>query len=62
MLGFSNYLTKYDNSNKLVIGKMKYQTAGVAIKEFVGLNRNVVATISYNEYKDFLLNNKCIKH
>ena len=49
MLGFSNYLTKYDNSNKLVIGKMKYQTAGVAIKEFVGLNRNVVATISYNE-------------
>ena len=41
---------------------MKYQTAGVAIKEFVGLNRNVVATISYNECKDFLLNNKCIKH
>ena len=41
---------------------MKYQTAGVAIKEFVGLNRNVVATISCNEYKDFLLNNKCIKH
>ena len=27
-----------DNSNKLVIRKMKDGTAGVAIKEFVGLN------------------------
>ena len=24
-------------------------------------NRNVVATISHNEYKDVLLNNKCIR-
>ena len=72
---FSNYSTKskyYDNSNKLVISKMKNQTAGVTIKEFVelkpkmysfsvdnsehkkakGVNRNVVATISHNGYKD----------
>ena len=55
---------------------MKDETAGVAIKEFVGLkpkmysflidnnehkkakgvNKNVVATISHNEYKDVLLN------
>ena len=36
----SNYSTKskyYDNSNKLVIGKMKNETAGVVIEEFVGL-------------------------
>ena len=26
------------------------------------MNRNVVAAISYNEYKDVLLNNKCIRH
>ena len=37
---FSNYSTKskyYDNSNRLVIGKMKDEAGGVAIKEFVGL-------------------------
>ena len=66
----------YDNSNKLVVGKMKDETAGVAIEGFVGLkpkmysyfvdddsehkkrkgvNKNVVATISHNEYKDVLL-------
>ena len=26
------------------------------------MNRNVIATISHNEYKDVLLNNKCIRH
>ena len=39
MFDFSNYSTKpkyYDNSNKLVVGKMKDETGGVAIKEFVG--------------------------
>ena len=85
MLDFSNYSTKskyYDDSNKLVIGKMKEKTRGVVIKEFVGLkpkmysflvgnnqhkkakgvNRNVVAAISHNEYKDALLNKKCLRH
>ena len=86
MFDFSNCSTKpkeYDNLNKLVIRKMKYESAGVAIKEFLGLktkidsfllednnehrkakgvNRNVVATISPNEYKDVLLNNKCIRN
>ena len=94
---FSNYSTKskyYDNSNKLVIGKMKDETRGTAIEEFVrlktkmysflvdnaieefvglkrkmysfsgdniehkkakGMNKNVVATISHNEYKYVLL-------
>ena len=27
-----------------------------------GVNRNVVATISYNECKDVLLNKKCLRH
>ena len=37
---FSYYSTEskyYDDSNKLVVGKMKNDTAGVVIKEFVGL-------------------------
>ena len=86
MFDFSNYSTKskyYDNSNKLVFGKMKDETVGVAIEEFVGLkpkmysylvdddsehkkakgvNKNVVATIRHNEYKDVLLKNKCLRH
>ena len=39
MFDFSNYSikSKYDNSNKLVVGKMKDETAGVAIEEFVRL-------------------------
>ena len=82
MFDFSNYSTKskyYDNSNKLVVGKMKDERAEVAIEEFFGLkpkmysylvddnrehkktkgvSKNVVATISHNEYKHFLLNKK----
>ena len=26
------------------------------------MNRNVVATIRHNEYKDVMLNNKCLRH
>ena len=40
MFDFSNYLSKskyYYNSNKLVIGKIKDETRGVTIEEFVGL-------------------------
>ena len=39
MLDFSNYSTKskyYDNLSKLVVGKMKEETADVAIERFVG--------------------------
>ena len=74
MFHFSNHSTKpkyYDNSNILVVGKLKDETPGVAIEEFVGwkpkmysylvndnseykkakcVSRNVVATISHNEY------------
>ena len=45
MFDFSNYLTKskyYDDSNKFVIGKMKDETCGVGIEEFVRLNQRYV--------------------
>ena len=40
MFDFSNYSSKskdYDNSSKLVVGKMKDETGAVAVKEFVVL-------------------------
>ena len=40
MFDFSKYSTKskyYDSSNKLVFGKIKNRSAGVAVEEFVGL-------------------------
>ena len=42
---FSNYSTEskyYDNSNKLVVGKMKDETAAMAIDEFFGLNKRCI--------------------
>ena len=41
MFDFSNYWTKskyHDNSNKLVLGKMKDETGSVLIEEFARLN------------------------
>ena len=32
------------------------------MKKAKGVNKNVVTTIIHNEYKDVLLNNKCIRH
>ena len=40
MFDLSNYSSKskyYDNSNKLVVGKIKDETADVAIEDFVAL-------------------------
>ena len=55
MLDFSNYSTKskyYDDSNKLVIGKMKEKTRGVVIKEFVGLKPKMYSfLVDNNEHK-----------
>ena len=31
-------------------------------KKAKGVNKNVVSTISHNEYKDVLLNKKCLRH
>ena len=44
MFDFGNYSTKskyYDNSKKVVVGKMKDEKHGVAIQEFVGLNPKI---------------------
>ena len=62
---------------------MKDETAGAAIKEFVGLKpkiysylvddnskhktakdicKNIAVTISHDEYKNVLLNKKCLRH
>ena len=84
MLDFSNYSAKskyYDDSNTLVVGKMKDAKGSVAIEEFVelkpkmflilvrdsgeykkakGVNKNVLAKISHNEYKINFLNKKCL--
>ena len=48
---FSNYLTKskyYDDSNKLVIRKIKDETGGVAIEEFVRLNPKMYSVLVDN--------------
>ena len=55
MFDFSNYSIKskyYDDSNKLVIGKMKDETGGVAIEEFVGLKPKLYSfLVDNNENK-----------
>ena len=51
MLDFSNYSIKskyFDNSNKLVIGKMKDETDGVAIKKIVGLKPKMYSFAAEN--------------
>ena len=55
MFDFSNYSTKseyYDNSNRLVAGKMKDETIGVTIEEFVGLKPKMYSYL-LDEYKIF---------
>ena len=41
MKNYSAMSKHYDDSNKLAVGKIKYETAGVDIKEFVGLNLRI---------------------
>ena len=51
MFDFSNYLTKskhFDDSNKLVIGKMKDKTAGAATEEYVGLKSKMCSFLVDN--------------
>ena len=52
MFDVSNYFTKskyYDDSNKLVIWKMKDETGGVAIEEFVGLKPKMYSFLVGND-------------
>ena len=55
MFDCSNYLTKskyYDDSNKLVIGKMKDETRGVVIEEFVRLKPKMLSfLVDNNEHR-----------
>ena len=46
----------------LVIIRLNQKTMIIQTKKPKGMNRNVVATISHNAYKDVLLNNRCIRH
>ena len=50
ILVFNNYSSKskyYDNSNKLVVGKMKDETTtGVGIERFVGLKPKMYSRLS----------------
>ena len=51
MFDFSNYSIKskyYDNLNKLNIGKMKDETGGVAIEEYVGLKPKMYSLLIDN--------------
>ena len=57
MFGFSKYATKskyYDDSNKLVIAKMKDKASGVAIEEFVRLKPKMYSffLVDNNEHKN----------
>ena len=47
---YSTNLKNYDRSNKLVIRKMKNETGGIAIKEFVGLRAKNIFIL--NEYEN----------
>ena len=56
MFGFSSYSTKskyYDNSNKLVIRKVRDETDGVPVEDFVGLKTKMYTILvdNSNEHK-----------
>ena len=65
MFDFSNYLSKsnyYYNSNKLVIGKIKDETRGVTIEEFVGLKPKMYSFLLDNsEHKKAKVVNKMLQ-
>ena len=61
MFDFSDCSTKskyYDNSKKLIIGRMKDETGGVAIKEFVGFKLKMYSFLVDNSELKCCWNNK----
>ena len=61
MFDFSDCSTKskyYDNSKKLIIGRMKDETRGVAIKEFVGFKPKMYSFLVDNSELKCCCNNK----
>ena len=56
-------MTQTQDSNKLVANKMKNETDGITIEEFVELKQwKIVEKISHSDNKDVLLNQKCLRH
>ena len=53
----------YDDSSKLVVDKMKYETGGVAIKEFVGLKPKMYSFLidDSSEHKKLMAVNKNVE-
>ena len=52
MFDFSNYSAKskyYDDSNKLVVGKVKEEAVGVSIEKFVGLKPKMYSSEHVNK-------------
>ena len=69
MFEFSNYSAKskywcYDNEEFIGVANKIYSFLPENIENKITncVNRNIVATISHNECKDLLLNNKCLRH
>ena len=79
LFGFSNYLKDsklFDPTNKKAIGKMKDESEGKIIGEFVGLKskmysmktiesnmaKGVNIATEFNEFKDTLFNKKVLRH
>ena len=74
MFDFSNYSSKsnfYDDSNKLVIGKMKDEMLrrfsflivnNKHKKKTKDVDQNIAGKIVHNEYKNALLKNQCLRH
>ena len=75
MFDFSNYSAKskyYDDSNKLVVGKMKDETNIHSFlvddssehKKAKGVNKSVFVNtkMCHGEYKDVFLKKKCLRH
>ena len=64
MFNFSNYSTKskyYDDSGKLLIGKMKDKTGSITIEEFIGLKPKMYPfLVENNEHKKLKSVNKNI--
>ena len=81
MFHFSNYSKDskfFNETNKKVIGKMKYEFGGVIVTEFVGLKskmysikklmvKNIIqqkewVTTEFDKFKDVLFDKKIIRH
>ena len=64
MFDFSNYIAKskyYDDSSKLLVGKIKDETAGIAINEFVGKKPRMYSFLVEDSSEDKIAQDVWIK-